>query len=83
MNHRETPHGPEGTQPYLPPVRPAAISASQLPADVEPFVGRTAELDALQQLAAKNNNVDRAQIILIYGKRGVGKSALAVHFAHK
>jgi len=83
MNHQETPHGHEGTQPYLPPVEPIAVSTSQLPADVDPFVGRTGELSELEKLAAKNSDVDRAQVILIYGKRGVGKSALAVHFAHR
>jgi len=83
MNHQETPHGHEGTQPYLPPVTPVAVPTSQLPADVEPFIGRTTELSTLEQLAAKNSDVDRAQVILIHGKRGVGKSALAVHFAHK
>lgn len=80
---QETSHGQEGTQPYLPPARAAKVSTSQLPAAVEPFVGRTDELSTLHQLAAKNNDVDRAQVVLIYGKRGVGKSALAVHFAHK
>jgi tetratricopeptide (TPR) repeat protein len=83
MDHQETRHGHEGTQPYLPPVTPASVSTAQLPADVEPFIGRTAELSALEKLAVKDSDVDRAQVILIHGKRGVGKSALAVHFAHK
>jgi len=83
MDHQETRHGHEGTQPYLPPVTPASVSTAQLPADVEPFIGRTAELSALEKLAVKDSDVDRAQVILIHGRRGVGKSALAVHFAHK
>ena len=83
MDHQETRHGHEGTQPYLPPVTPTSVSTAQLPADVEPFIGRTAELSALEKLAVKDSDVDRAQVILIHGRRGVGKSVLAVHFAHK
>jgi hypothetical protein len=46
MDHQETRHGHEGSQPYLPPVTPASVSTAQLPADVEPFIGRTTELGA-------------------------------------
>jgi tetratricopeptide (TPR) repeat protein len=84
MYEQDTPHGSGGAQPYLPPVPPASVSTSQLPPDVECFVGRTSELAELRKLAArKSHTLDRARVIVISGKTGVGKSTLAIHFAHE
>jgi tetratricopeptide (TPR) repeat protein len=72
------------TQPYLPPVPPAPVSSSQLPPDVDPFIGREPDLVALRQKAVQNTSrSNRARVILISGKAGVGKSTLALHFAHE
>jgi tetratricopeptide (TPR) repeat protein len=48
---------------------------AQLPADVYGFAGRTAELDRLDRVSAP--------IVVISGTAGVGKTTLAVHWAHR
>jgi DNA-binding SARP family transcriptional activator len=60
---------------------------AQLPADLAEFVGRAAELDLLDQVLAE---VDRPAgaprpppVCVVSGTAGVGKSALAVHWAHR
>jgi len=69
--------------------RPAP-APRQLPADVAAFTGRTAELAQLDRLlasAAAATDVSRkngvaAVISAVSGTAGVGKTALAVHWAH-
>ncbi len=75
---------PFGGQPYLPPVPPEtdASAAAQLPPEVSSFVGRADELRFLTRELAKQT-ADRAKVLAIYGQPGVGKSTLAVHFAHQ
>ncbi|MEU4196944.1 BTAD domain-containing putative transcriptional regulator [Kribbella sp. NPDC026611] len=51
----------------------------QLPAAVAQFVGRTAELEALNGLLADG----AVPVTVIGGTAGVGKTALAVHWAHQ
>jgi DNA-binding SARP family transcriptional activator/transcriptional regulator with XRE-family HTH domain len=51
----------------------------QLPADVEAFVGRVTELNALTELAAARSAVT----VTLTGSAGSGKTALAVHWARK
>jgi transcriptional regulator with XRE-family HTH domain len=51
----------------------------QLPADVEAFVGRGPELAAL----ADHQNANTATVVAIDGMAGAGKTALAVHAAHR
>ncbi|HEU5472950.1 MAG TPA: BTAD domain-containing putative transcriptional regulator [Actinophytocola sp.] len=67
------------------PVRPAYPYAipvpRQLPADIRSFVGRQAELTRLLTIAD-----DRPQALMINaidGMAGIGKTALAVHAAHR
>ncbi|MDG4786001.1 BTAD domain-containing putative transcriptional regulator [Micromonospora sp. WMMD1102] len=50
----------------------------QLPADIGRFVGREAELKQLDWLAS-----GAARIVLVVGPAGVGKTALAVRWAHR
>ncbi|MEU4472811.1 BTAD domain-containing putative transcriptional regulator [Micromonospora sp. NPDC023888] len=60
------------------PATPAPASvAAQLPPAVPTFVGREAELAALDAL------VDRGGAVVVSGTAGVGKTALAVHWAHR
>jgi tetratricopeptide (TPR) repeat protein len=75
---------PYASQPYLPPVPPETDSAAtaQLPPDAVSFVGRTDELRTLTE-QLRIQTADRAKVLAIYGKAGVGKSTLAVHFAHQ
>ena len=55
---------------------------AQLPHDVPGFTGRDRELAALESLAADPQNA-AVVISAIDGIAGVGKTALAVHFAHR
>ncbi|HEX6684382.1 MAG TPA: tetratricopeptide repeat protein [Candidatus Limnocylindrales bacterium] len=60
-----------------------AVMPRQLPAAARHFVGRTAELQSLDELAEEAARVsDTAVIAAIDGTAGVGKTALAVHWAH-
>ncbi|GAA3231691.1 tetratricopeptide repeat protein [Actinocorallia longicatena] len=82
------PWGEEWSVPEAPPpgvavrlaVRPPVTlvrSAARLPARPEYFTGRRAELTRLSLLQA-----DRRRVIVVQGMAGVGKTALAVHWAH-
>ncbi|MFD3825799.1 BTAD domain-containing putative transcriptional regulator [Streptomyces sp. NPDC058625] len=68
------PHGlPEGT------ARPA-----QLPADLPTFAGRHAQLDRIRTLLPEDGRPPATVVIsAIGGMGGIGKSALAVHWAHR
>ncbi|MFJ2728368.1 BTAD domain-containing putative transcriptional regulator [Streptomyces collinus] len=81
--HRSAPESvPERPRPPHPFVRPA-----QLPPDLAVFAGRAAELETIDALAG--TAVDAATTggapaaVLISGMPGIGKSALAVHWAHR
>lgn len=82
-----------GGEPALPV--PAATTQSapdafyglpprQLPADVAEFTGRTTELRRLDALAlAKGPAGNSLKIMVVIGAPGIGKTALAVHWAHR
>lgn len=66
---------------------------AQLPADIADFVGRDTDLAALNRLVADRGGREdplpshpvaspRASAVVITGGAGVGKTALAVHWAH-
>jgi DNA-binding SARP family transcriptional activator/Tfp pilus assembly protein PilF len=69
------------------PEAPAAGFATvpaQLPADVRAFTGRTGELAALDRLLAPpEGDEPPLTVALVSGTAGVGKSALAVRWAHR
>ncbi len=69
-----------GLEAEHPPPRPA-----QLPHGMPDFTGREAELDRLNALVAGDNgDFGRAVVITaIAGTAGVGKTSLAVHWAHQ
>jgi DNA-binding SARP family transcriptional activator len=60
---------------------PAAPVPAQLPADIAHFTGRAGQLEALTALAAKAGSA--VVITAIRGTAGIGKTALAVHWAHQ
>lgn len=67
-----------GDETLTPPVRAAAprIVPRQLPPALGRLVGRRAELERLEAVSA-------AKLILVVGGAGVGKTTLAVHWAHQ
>lgn len=63
---------------------PDATVPRQLPADVYGFSGRVAELDELDAMLPNSGSRPSAVVIsAIGGTAGVGKTALAVHWAHR
>jgi DNA-binding SARP family transcriptional activator/Tfp pilus assembly protein PilF len=62
------------------------VAPAQLPADVPAFTGRTGELarlDALCDEAATARPATAVVISAVCGTAGVGKTALALHWAHR
>ncbi len=64
--------------------RPTLPVPAQLPPDVRAFAGRRAELASLDGLLRENGESPTAPtIVAITGTAGVGKTALAVRWAHR
>jgi DNA-binding SARP family transcriptional activator len=61
---------------------PAPDAPRQLPADVSGFTGRSRDLKALDELLDLRTEDNRVAIALITGTAGVGKTTLAVRWAH-
>jgi tetratricopeptide (TPR) repeat protein len=70
----------EEQSPEAPP--PALEALHQLPPDVVLFTGRRAELARLHALLPESTAA-RMMVFAIAGTAGVGKTALALHFAHE
>ncbi|TSB31530.1 AfsR/SARP family transcriptional regulator [Streptomyces benahoarensis] len=56
---------------------------SSLPPDIPGFVGRVHELAALSTLVADEGTRQAVSVSLITGAAGVGKTGLALHWAHR
>jgi DNA-binding SARP family transcriptional activator len=56
---------------------------AQLPSDVSGFTGRDGELLSLTALAGLRSGAGAVPVSVVSGMAGVGKSALAVHWAHR
>ncbi|MFJ6895157.1 AfsR/SARP family transcriptional regulator [Streptomyces hokutonensis] len=69
------------------PVRPSeahAVRPAQLPADLPTFTGRDVELDETRALLPEAGSLPAAVVIsAIGGMAGIGKTTLAVHWAHR
>jgi DNA-binding SARP family transcriptional activator/tetratricopeptide (TPR) repeat protein len=62
----------------------ARVVPRQLPASLPRFAGRTAELKALDELVSQAADGDgRGAVWVLAGPAGVGKTTLAVHWAHR
>jgi DNA-binding SARP family transcriptional activator/Tfp pilus assembly protein PilF len=73
-----------GPRPAVVQLATAATVPAQLPADVRAFTGRTGELAALDRLLAPPDGGEPPMTVaLLSGTAGVGKSALAVRWAHR
>ncbi len=74
---RELHHAVLSDDPRLANPAPAVrVAPAQLPADVAGFAGRRAQLDALDKH-------EGSRLICVTGTAGVGKTALAVRWAHR
>jgi DNA-binding SARP family transcriptional activator/tetratricopeptide (TPR) repeat protein len=72
------------TAPETTPGQPAAVIVPrQLPAAVSHFTGRAAELDALTDMLRGVNGTRAVAISALSGTAGVGKTAIAVHWARQ
>lgn len=76
--------GTSGKRP-LPSERPPSppLGPRQLPTDVAGFTGRTDHLRCLDALLADSHPATAVVISMIGGSAGIGKTALAVHWAHR
>jgi len=82
------PSGTSGTEPAgaasVPLSPPAPVVPRQLPTATRHFTGRAAALEALTALAAEAAEARYGTVIsVIDGTAGIGKTTLALHFAHK
>jgi hypothetical protein len=75
------PAQPAPASPAPPSQRPAA--PAQLPLDARGFAGRGAELAYLDAVLAASEHSAAVLISAVLGTAGVGKTALAVHWAHQ
>jgi DNA-binding SARP family transcriptional activator len=67
-----------------PPLTPAWTTPFQLPADVPGFVGRDELITRIRELTAnRDDNQHSVPIVVLSGAPGAGKTALAVHAAHR
>jgi transcriptional regulator with XRE-family HTH domain len=80
----------EATDPPLPPVAdpappdPPRAAPAQLPLDVRGFTGRARHIETMDAIAAADGQQPTAVVItVIGGTAGIGKTALAVHWAHR
>lgn len=74
----------ERTDPIASPTARQAASPAQLPADLGTFTGREAELAQLKGLLPDDGEPPTTLLIsAIGGMAGIGKTTLAVHWAHR
>jgi DNA-binding SARP family transcriptional activator/tetratricopeptide (TPR) repeat protein len=70
---------PDAPGSVAPPAPSTRIAPAQLPADVPGFTGRATELAQLDSALATEGG---PATVVVSGMAGVGKTALAVHWAH-
>jgi hypothetical protein len=79
--------GPEPARAHLiepPPPSPSAVVPRQLPRDLPDFCGRSGEMKQLTGLLTASDPMPgETPVVVISGKGGIGKTALAVQAAHR
>ncbi|MEU9470766.1 BTAD domain-containing putative transcriptional regulator [Streptomyces avermitilis] len=81
MLHADAPREP---RPQRHEVPPQVGVPHQLPAEPKHFIGREAELKVLTDVANEMSPVGSSPVVsVLCGPPGIGKTALALHFAHK
>ncbi|SFO54729.1 tetratricopeptide repeat protein [Amycolatopsis rubida] len=68
--------------PPAAPVRRAAPPSHPLPRDLRGFISRTRALDTLDQWLRPGSST-RSPAVVLSGPPGIGKTSLAVHWAHR
>jgi DNA-binding SARP family transcriptional activator/tetratricopeptide (TPR) repeat protein len=71
----------EARPPAPEPATPVPVTPAQLPAAVTAFTGRDEHLGRLDELLEERGTA--VPIVVVSGTAGVGKTALAVHWAHR
>ena len=59
------------------------LTPRQLPADVGAFINRQAEVRALTRFVSPRQGGGISAVVVVTGSAGVGKTALALHWAHR
>ena len=80
------PAPPSPRQTPLRQAQPQYLPPQQLPADIADFTGRAGEVERLRALLSEPGHPDRpgaVRVVLVVGTGGLGKTALAVHAAHR
>jgi tetratricopeptide (TPR) repeat protein/transcriptional regulator with XRE-family HTH domain len=75
----------ELAEPRIEAGAPAVVVPRELPADVIGFTGRAEELRDLEsaRLGDEDEGIPPSPVVVISGMAGVGKTASAVHWAHR
>ncbi|MZE81037.1 AfsR/SARP family transcriptional regulator [Streptomyces xinghaiensis] len=66
-----------------PPAPPGLVAPRQLPTDISDFAGREGRIDEATRLLGDDGDHRATRVVVLAGKPGAGKSALAVHLAHR
>lgn len=74
---------PPVSMTQMPPAVADKLAPFQLPADISDFTGRAEWIAEAEHLLAGATDRRATRVLVLVGKPGVGKSALAVHIAHR